>query len=354
MNETYSYEVEAYAWIVNVDKSVLKLNSILRKYGYSFTLISLEELEENFSDLFGFPVDFQSKNQCTLNRFDEEVNGKDGDIRKAVEKIRAEKLQRGIPREEIGSTISMEFHELLMHNVPNGSDILRDHGLILLKRIQNFDQLIINNTFTDESIFKISREISEFVRLLIQRMRLFKNGDVVCRTEFQVTCNTRKVIQRFKPSSFATGGAKFTVNDDDLTSFEAFLNDNIDTNHLTELALSTFNLAYFITELKSRYLNYMICLESLFNRNAAEISHTISRHLAIVLSNNQHEFNTNYSRIKELYNYRNAIIHGRELKENITVITAELQGKVRNAINYCLKCQMTKEQLFTYLNSKGF
>jgi hypothetical protein len=339
---------------MNVDKSVLKLNPILKKYGYSFIVISLEELEEKFSDLFGFPVGFQSKNQCTLNRFDEEVKRIDGRIQEAIKKIRAEKLQQGIPREEIESTISGEFYELLMHNVPGGYDILQDHGLILLKRIENFDQGIINNTFTGESVFKVSKEISEFVRLLIQRMRLFKNGDVVCRTEFQIACNTRKIIQRFKPLSFATGGAKFIINDDELTSFEAFLNDTIGTNHLTELALSTFNLAYFITEFKSRYLNYMICLESLFNRNAAEISHTISRHLAIVLSNNQDEFNTNYSRIKQLYNYRNAIIHGRELNENIVLITAELQDKVRKAINYCLRAQMTKDQLFTYLNSKGF
>lgn len=50
-----------------------------------------------------------------------------------------------------------------MHNGAGGYDICRDHGLILLKRVHNFDQVIINNTFTDESVFKVAKETADFV-----------------------------------------------------------------------------------------------------------------------------------------------------------------------------------------------
>lgn len=350
----YSYQVETYAWILNVDKSVLKLNPILEKYGYHFMVVSLEELEVKFSELFGYPIRYKSNSKYTLNRFDDEVDWPEGNLQAEIEKVRSEKNVQGFKREEVESTISGEFYELLMHNVPGGYDLIRDHELIFLKRIENFEHVIVNNTFDGVDSFKVARETSDFVRMLIQHMRLFKNGDVMCRTEFQIVSDTRKLITRFKPGSFVTGASKFVVYDDDVAAFDSFLKQEVSSNELTDLALSTFNLAYHILELKSRFLNYMICLESLFNKSDGYISHTIARHLAIVISKDEPEFNTNYSRIKKLYGYRSQIIHGNIIKEDMGAITEELQNLVRQAINFGLKSSMNRKQLFTFLNARGF
>jgi hypothetical protein len=354
MSDTYSYPVETYSWILNVDKTILKLNPVLEKYGFHFIVVSLEELERKFAELFGYPANYECDNTYTLNRFDDEVNWKGGDLREEIDKVRNEKLRQGFRKEDIESTISGGFYELLMHNVPGGYDLLRDHEVIFLKKIENFDNFVVNNTSNAAASIKAAKEISDFVRMLIQHMRLFKNGDVMCRTEFQIACDTRKLILRFKPSSFVTGAKKFIVNDDDVPAFESFLGQDITPNELAELALSTFDLAYNILDLKSRYLNYMICLESLFNRNTAEISHTIARHLSVIISKDEQEFNNNYLRIKKLYKYRNDIIHGSKIKEDIDPIAYELQDLVRQAINFCLKIEMDREQLFTHLNSRGF
>jgi hypothetical protein len=350
----YSYEVESYAWILNVDKSILKLNPILEKHGYQFLVVSLEELELKFSELFGYPIRYKSDSKCTLNRFRDEVDWPEDNLQAEIEKIRSEKIAQGFKREELESTISGEFYELLMHNVPGGYDLIREHELILLKRIENFEHVIIDNTFDGVESFKVAGETSDFVRMLVQHMRLFKNGDVMCRTEFQIISDTRKLISRFKPGTFVTGANKFVLDDDDIIAFDSFLKQEVSSNALTDLALSTFNLAYHILELKSRFLNYMICLESLFNKSDGEISHTISRHLAIVISKDEQDFNNNYSRIKKLYGYRSKIIHGNIIKEDMGAITEELQSLVRQAINFGLKSNMNRDQLFTYLNARGF
>lgn len=98
----------------------------------------------------------------------------------------------------------------------------------------------------------------------------------------------------------------------------------------------------------------MICLESLFNVNGKEIAHTISRHLAIVVSSNEDEFKSNYSVIKKLYDYRSNIVHGRKTKEDSLNKIIELEGFVRKAINFFLKINLNQKELFATLNLAGW
>ena len=98
----------------------------------------------------------------------------------------------------------------------------------------------------------------------------------------------------------------------------------------------------------------MTCLESLFNLGKDQIAHTISRHLALILSSDKDEFKINYARIKKLYNIRNGIVHGVEYKGNLMDDYIDLCEKVRRAINYCNTAGLTKEQLFEHLNLSGF
>jgi len=98
----------------------------------------------------------------------------------------------------------------------------------------------------------------------------------------------------------------------------------------------------------------MTCLESLFNLGKDQISHTIARHLSIILSDKKEQFKENYTRIKKLYNIRNSIVHGGEYKDDIIQDYLELSNKVRAAINFCNVPDLTKEKLFEDLNSRGF
>ena len=70
MSGTYQYEVESYAIITNVEKSVLKLNPVLQPYGYEFVRISLHELYQKFCNLFGLPPDFKSENIGRMSHYD--------------------------------------------------------------------------------------------------------------------------------------------------------------------------------------------------------------------------------------------------------------------------------------------
>lgn len=98
----------------------------------------------------------------------------------------------------------------------------------------------------------------------------------------------------------------------------------------------------------------MTCLESLMNLGSHQITHTVSRHLSLIISNSIAEFQTNYVRTKELYDIRSSIVHGGKINEDLTKVTTELHDKVRSVINYCLKLNVDKKTLFAKLNAAGF
>jgi hypothetical protein len=49
------YTFESYAIVLNADRTVLKLNPILEKFGYKFQWVDASELEANFSEIFNVP-----------------------------------------------------------------------------------------------------------------------------------------------------------------------------------------------------------------------------------------------------------------------------------------------------------
>lgn len=351
----YSYTVESYSWITNIDKSILKLNTVLRNYGYQFIEVSLEELENKFFRLFSLPANYQSEIQVIINRFDKEVkwNGT-GKLKDAIEKVRTEKLEQGLKKEEIESTISQEFYDLLMYNIQGGRNILKSHGVIFLKRVADIKRVLKNNRFTANEEIEVAGEMQKFEKHLLQCMRLYRNGDVACRSSFQISADNRSITSRFISSPFILGNRQFIIDDDDIEPFAELLKQSFIGNKLSELTLQTFEYAYLNPDAKSRFLNFMICLESLFNRNGIEISHTISRHTSIILSNNKSEFEANYRSMKNLYKCRSEIIHGLPVKFNLLQKTEDLQNIVRKSIKYCLNINLDIDQLFADLNAKGF
>jgi len=129
-------------------------------------------------------------------------------------------------------------------------------------------------------------------------------------------------------------------------------------NKLIELALNNFNLSYDIIDLKTRFVTLTTSLESLFNYGKGEITHIISRHLALVVSSNKDEFYFNCKAIKKLYGVRSAIVHGSTQSADLMGLILQLEDYVRRAINYCSTLSDTlfpdTKALFEFLNSAGY
>jgi hypothetical protein len=124
-------------------------------------------------------------------------------------------------------------------------------------------------------------------------------------------------------------------------------------NRLSELAFQNFQDSYRIVDPRLRFLTLMTALECLFNCGKDQIAHTISRHVALIVSKDSDSFQINYSKMKKLYNLRNGYIHGSSIKKPKEELF-ELEEYVREALNYTLKSDSSKEVLFTQLNKMGY
>jgi hypothetical protein len=317
-----SYLVDTYALYVNVDNSIVKLNPIIEKFGFKFEVINLSDFEKNFSNLVSLPKEFQSDRTISID---------DGKY-----------------------TISEEFYDLIINHHSFGHSMFIKKEITLLKRIDNFEQEVINNTITIDVSMKVYSELKDFNHSLIQQLRLYKNGDVACPIEFQIIANSRKVsFKAWKPTK-SHGNIELNLTNEDVSNLYKSFTDKFTTTPLTELAISNYNLSFENADMKTRYVTLMTCLESLMNMGSHQITHTVSRHLSLIISNSVEEFQINYSRTKELYEIRSRIVHGGKINEDLAKATNELHDKVRVALNYCLKLSIDKKQLFAKLNALGF
>lgn len=322
INTTTSYAVETYALYKNVDNSILKLNEIIKKYGYTFLAVNLPDLEKNFSSLVSLPTNFQSEKTLILD--------------------------------EDKSSVSGEFYDLLTNHHSFGHESAFKREVVFLKRIENFEQEVVNKTVSLGLSMNVSDELRSFSSSLIQQLRLYKNGDIVCPLEFQIAADTRKITSKSWRHSKVFGHLEFLITNEDVIALTKALSDKFTSTPLTELAINSYNLSYEIADLKTKYITLMTCLESLMNLGAHQITHTVSRHLALIISRSAEEFQTNYLRTKKLYEIRSSIVHGGKINEDLTKATNELHDKVRKAINYCLNLHLDKEGLFAKLNASGY
>ncbi|MFN0033189.1 MAG: hypothetical protein ACKVOR_13595 [Flavobacteriales bacterium] len=315
------YPVETYAFFRNVGQGILATNSFIREFGYECVFVGLEELEKNFYDLLSLPQNFKSGSKFLIQN----------------------------------QQISKEFFFAMTNSQLFEHCALSDGGVIFLKAINHFDQRAINNKESPLPLMRQLSELQNFASVFMQQLRLFKKGNIYCPLYFQINTQDRKITTK------ATGrvGRAFDRPIYSLSETEAEIlaksfKGSFSTNKLTELAISNFNLSYEIDDFKTKYITLMTALESIFAGGGGQISHTVSRHLALIISKSAVEFKKNYSRIRELYSLRNDIVHGGSAKEDIGEATYELQNRARQAINYCLPLNLNKTELFHQLNTLGY
>jgi len=314
------YTFESYAIVLNSDKTVLKLNPTLEKLGYKFHWIDATELEADFSEIFNIP---KGNNRPLTIMIGREFKG-----------------------------ISHELHNALVHTPPFGEILHMEFpGILLLRKLTDFN---VTGAAMDFLIEQTEFEkFLNFANDLLLQMRLFKIGEIRYSQFFNITSKTRQVGLRSAGITIGSRG-DYTLNDEEAEILSSKLVAKYESNELTELAIKNFSVVYDLPDGRLRFIALVTCLESLFNLGRDQIAHTISRHLAIILSNNKNQFNENYKKIKKLYGMRSTIVHGGKYDGHTIKDYLELSDKVRAAIQYCNIPSLTKEKLFEDLNSQGF
>ncbi len=312
--------LESYAHILNADKTILKLNPAIEKFGYKFLWIDASEFEKNFSEIFNVP---KSDNRPLTIMIGWEFKG-----------------------------ISHELHNALVHIQTLGPMFLHMEypGIILLRKLADFKISSPDDFIPECNEFQ---NFYPFVQDLLLQLRLFKIGEIRVSQLFHITSVTRQISLRKREIEIGSRG-DYTLTDDEAEQLSKTLVFKYESNALTELASKNFNIVYDVPDGRLIFIMLMTCLESLFNLGKEQIAHTIARHLAVILSDNKEQFKENYTKIKKLYNMRNAIVHGGVYKGDIIEDYLDLSNKVRAAINFCNVPNLTKEKLFEDLNSRGF
>jgi len=322
------YELEIYCMFTNVDETILHLNPTIRKDGFKFVGFSMVELESKFYSLFGLEPSYKKMRGIKLK------NGT----------IVSEKFHKAVRKHPLG--------ELNM-NIQNGGKVF------FLQSIKNTFQRVVDNIIQFPDTDNRFSELREYSSQLERKLRLFKNGGITTLGCFQVQTDSRHVGMRVENGLYNSYASRniFTIEKKEIADLQLHLSKDLQATDLTKLAETYFDSSYVTVDFRMKFINLVTALESLFNKGEHPISHIIARHLAIIISESSVEFQTNYSKIKKLYGMRSLIVHGQKLKSGGKIIIENLdilQDMTRKAIVYCLESSKSKNELFAYLNVKGF
>lgn len=317
--KTENVETESYALFYNVDSSILTLNPVISKLGFKFIRYSIEEFEQKFSLLY----------------IHESVTRHEGTVTFEHEYV-----------------LSQEFFDALSKQ-SYGYQIAFKGEVFLLERLESHAFQVENRQM---DVAKLSKPIADThgtAHYILRTLRLITSGDIAII--FDVLLSKKD----YKPLSYSWSHKNYgeettKINEDTLLKFESVYPASPSTLDYIKLAEDNFFLSCETANPKLKYILLMTCLESLFNLGRDQISHTISRHLSLIISTNNEDFEDNYKRNKHLYNLRNSIVHGGTVKENLRTASLELAQKTRQAIVYCRLNNLDKEELFKKLNKSGY
>lgn len=312
-NMTSPENYQSYSIINNVTESLLELNPLLINHGHELIKISLEEFENSYSELV--PHTKSKTNFICYSK---------------------------------NNHVSESFWRAMQLSKVIGFNEQRNGFVILLRNIDIVTPSIEENPV--DHLNKAFNDTQNFTFQLIRQLRLFKAGDVSSCISF-IKGNQNNILT-YKMSGSSASSEMYVLTQSEVKSF-AFRINKTKFHDYIEMALNNFELSYSDIYIKLRYIILIQCLELLFNKGGSNISHVISRHLALVVSNSKEDFEVNYCNIKALYQKRNEIVHGGTKSIN-TEDFYHASRYVRSAILGCIELNKSKEDLFNYLNYKGF
>ncbi|MDX9696943.1 MAG: HEPN domain-containing protein [Bacteroidales bacterium] len=306
---------ELYAIINNCDDTIIKLNKAISNKGFEFIKIEIPELEQKFKFIFGLPEKYS---------FTGELKYPSG-------------------------TVSNTFF-----NAIRSSELIDDWEegyIIALKTNTGSIELDVNDLFG----FKRLDYITKFTNNLIDKLRLFKEGDIEVGCFFSYKPETLNgQLFGFKRSLHK--GEITHLSDDEIIEFKNKFLDLEITNPLALKSKMYFDTSFKIQLNEMRFILVITSIESVLSSNKDQISHTFSRHLTLITNKTKEEFNLNYKKIKKLYDYRSKIVHGstydeKELYSNC----CKIRELARKCILFVNELPFVEnKELFEFLNSKGY
>lgn len=297
----------------NVGDSILKLNPYLEQFDYEFRAVGMDELKSDFYKVFLLRTKIVVDDAIFNEIYENHLFGRDFPFPKGVV-------------------------YMLVNKKPIKFEFVDDH-------------------YPADISWQLAGATQRFEQNLIRKLRLFKDGDIYSPGHFTIT-NEKRNVFHFGYSSFqrVTNWKEYEIEDSELDELVVHLNKDLASNDLTKIAETYFQNSYEVNDYKIKFINLMTALESLFNSSNNQISQVLSRHLAILISNDKTMFNENYRRIKKLYGIRSKLIHGQtlEVKEDIENLVNEIYSLTRISLIKCMELKLSKSELFQELNTKGF
>ena len=305
---------ELFCVFNNCNDSILALNPFIKRSGFEFVKVGIPELETDFRFLFHLPEEYTTKSTIRY------PNG----------------------------LISDTFMNVLLK-----SDLIDEYDreyVIFLKSIIGDIPIEKDDYFGHFHL----KYIHDFAISLIDKLRLFKSGDIEISTYFSLNIEQKRNIVQNERRSFVNGN-QYVVEESEVQELGCFLNENSITNPLALKAKLYFDQSYRININEVRFIVLITSLESILNVNREQISHTFSRHLALMLTQDRNDFPVIYKKIKKLYNLRSQIIHGASKEiENMEDNINELENYVRKSIVAVNKLEFqNSNDLFEHFNNMG-
>jgi hypothetical protein len=253
------------------------------------------------------------------------------------------------------------------------SDIKKDdlkYGLA--REVLSFDFPIIN--YDEKKIYFIKNtakkytQNSDYLSRVLTLLRLFAEGNIQIPIQFQTApIKEKKLISIFsaqwEPRSIKPT-PRYSLKDQDKKILHVFMKTvkiplekpylHLALDHLER----SYEMSYGSHHENLSFLTLMIGFEALFNRGRDEITQTISRHTAVLIGNNKTGCKKIYSDMKNFYKQRSCIVHSVKTKKIKNIDEKDI-SKLRNYLRKCIKKAYEldyndKDDLFEYLNSKGF
>lgn len=147
----------------------------------------------------------------------------------------------------------------------------------------------------------------------------------------------------------------YTLEASELVYLESFILNKVipfDQDFL-RLAFENYELSYETQDINLAFLALMAALETLFNPGDQEVTHRISRNVAILLGQDENDSRKLLKNVTELYSKRSKILHrGKRIATKEELI--QLRSYVRESIKQIYRLGKNKEDLMDMLDSLGF
>lgn len=213
---------------------------------------------------------------------------------------------------------------------------------------------------------RFSEEHQEFDKLLREHvesrltlMRLYKAGNIDMPLSHYYELQNGIPTHWVKSvGSYYLREELYTLEDSDIEALNKFIEAVKLPFSLPflQLAFSNFQLSFYIRETHLSFLSLMIALEALFNAGTQELTHRLSRCVAVLLGNSKADSKSVLDDLKKnLYSKRSKIVHTGKQDVVTEDDLLKLRHYVRESIKDIYRIGMnSKEELLDLLESHGF